>query len=97
MSETVSHYNTYIKYGEEYLCNTIKNLSERVKLLEERLAQPILKFSEETADGLFRAYDKDLNNSYNGSKDNYSTIYGTHTFLDCTEQDSKRTIDFYNK
>lgn len=45
-----------------------------------------LKLLEETVVNLIKNSDTEP-----------KTIYGTHSFLDCPEQDSKRTEDFYNK
>lgn len=119
MSEMVSPYNIYTSYGvrpsynpegEEYLYNTIKNLQERVKLLEENVDKLIKKHvgaPPEPAKDFLKDCVKDFEEFYKKfgtycSQDGAiiaqnaepnSTIYGTHTFLDCAE----RVKAFYDK
>lgn len=106
MSKMVSPYNNYLRHGvrpshhDDYLYNTLQNLQERVRLLEEKLSEVILKIPKEDVDKMFDNYNKDLNNfskDYPKNHEEFMTVFGTYSFLDCPEHNSKRTVDFYNK
>lgn len=74
------------------LHNQILNISERVKLLEERLEQVIINISKERAEKIFEDYDKECKESFNGYTKNiaeFTTIFGSYSFLDCASPSEK--------